>query len=346
MQKSTISKEKIDELIIGEQKNIDFDTKEYTVELLVDKFRKDEFYIPSYQREYVWHAKRKSRLIESILIGLPIPFLFCAEMDDGRLEIVDGAQRIQTVEEYICGGLILNGLEKLHFLNKMSFDDLSIAQQRKFRNRTIRMVVISEKAAKSVRFDIFERINTGSDNLKHSELRRGLYLGPFSDLMRECAGNPLFRKLCPINEDRLKRGEDEELVLRFFVYSDHYLEFKHSVEGFLGEYTKLENQNENMEGKKSEFERMLKFVNEHFPSGFAKSETAKSTPRVRFEAIAVGVNLALRNSPGISLQSKIDMSWLDSDKFKELTTSHASNSGPKLRARIEFVRDSLLGAAK
>lgn len=73
--------------------------------------------------------------------------------------------------------------------------------------------------------------------------------------------------------------------------------------------------------------------------GFAKTENAKSTPRVRFEALAVGVALALREKPNLSVT---DIDWINSEKFKEYTTSDASNNEGKLKLRVEYVRDQLL----
>ena len=89
---------------INEQrKTVDFDTREFTIEILVDKYEKNinkdqnELYVPDYQREFVWDDERQSKFIESLLLGLPIPLIFVAEGSDGRLEIVDGSQRIRTL---------------------------------------------------------------------------------------------------------------------------------------------------------------------------------------------------------------------------------------------------------
>jgi hypothetical protein len=91
---------------------------------------------------------------------------------------------------------------------------------------------------------------------------------------------------------------------------------------------------------KNEFISTLKFVQTYFPNGFKKSNTAKSIPRVRFEAIAVGTNLALKQNPELTIS---DVTWLESNDFKKWTTSDAANSKSKVVGRIEFVRDCLLG---
>jgi uncharacterized protein with ParB-like and HNH nuclease domain len=96
--------------ILEQSKRIDFYITEYSVEILAQKMRSRDFVVPGYQREFTWEPDRKSRFIESLLMGLPIPFLFFWEMEDGRLEVVDGSQRLRTVEEFILGEFRLGQL--------------------------------------------------------------------------------------------------------------------------------------------------------------------------------------------------------------------------------------------
>ena len=118
------------------------------------------------------------------------------------------------------------------------------------------------------------------------------------------------------------------------------MSFKHDVARFLDEFVRKNQNNFDMKKFAREYDQMLTFVHRYFPAGFAKTQGASSTPRVRFEAIAVGVNLALREEPDLVPQS---MDWLNSPEFGVQVTTHASNSGPRLRSRVEFVRDRLLG---
>ena len=148
--------------IVDRSKRIEFYTTEYNVEILVSKLVAGDFVVPDYQRAFTWDSARKSKFIESVLIGLPIPFLFFWEADDGRMEIVDGSQRLRTLQEYTSGNLSLQKLEEIPDLNGTIFNDLSNARQRKFLNRSIRGIVLNENADPQARFDMFERINTGS----------------------------------------------------------------------------------------------------------------------------------------------------------------------------------------
>ena len=112
--------EKIEAQIIEQQKSVDFDTREFTIEILVQKYNKNiesdtnELFVPDYQRDFVWDETRQSKLIESLILGLPIPIIFVAENGDGRLEIVDGSQRIRTLSAYLNNDLELKDLEKLN----------------------------------------------------------------------------------------------------------------------------------------------------------------------------------------------------------------------------------------
>ena len=293
--------------------------------------------------EFIWKPKNKCEFIESLILGLPIPFMFVADTEEGNLEIVDGAQRIQTLESFFNNDLQLANLTKLPLLNGFRYLDLPSPQQKKLKTKPLRMIVLEDKTSLEIRQEIFKRINRSAEKVRGSEVRRFALGGAFMEFVKKCAEHELFRELCPIGESAKKRREDEELVIRFFAYSDRYKSFKHAVENFLNKFVQDNKDNFDQKRMNEEFENTLKFVKRYFPNGFAKSPTSKSTPRVRFEALAVGVNLALRTKPDLIPKS---MDWLDSEEFKLHTTTHASNSSVKLRGRLEFVRDHLLGKAK
>lgn len=336
---STDEKQAADLQIKEMQKQIDYDTKDFTIELLIAKFKKKDFFIPPYQRNFVWQPKNKTLFLESIFLGLPIPFMFFADCDNGKQEVIDGAQRMQTLVEFHNNKLQLSGLKKLTKLNGFYFKDLSDAQQRKFLNKTLRIIVLEEDTPTVARQDLFYRINTTGMKANDSEVRRGSYPGPFTDFIEKCSKDETFVALCPMSEDRVKRHERFEFVLRFFAYLNNYENFGHTVNEFLDEYLINNLVDFDEDTFYADFQRMVSFVKENFPFGFAKTEKAKATPRVRFEAISVGVALALREKPDLRI-SNVD--WLDSDEFKEYTTSDASNNEGKLKLRVEYVRDQLL----
>lgn len=333
--------EAADAEIRKKQGEVKYDLRDFTVEFLIEQFKSGLFYVPNYQRQFIWTDKHRSRFIESVLLGLPIPMMFVADMDDGRLEIVDGAQRIRTLEDFTSGALILAELNKLPKLNGLNYDQLSLAQRRKFGNKALRIVVLDDSTSAETRQEIFDRVNTSGLKAKSSEVRRGAHQGAFMKFITECANDKTLLRLCPISKGLMDRYENEELVLRYFAYADEYKKFQHDVDDFLTKYLKVRSTKFNRKRMEREFKDMLKFVEAYFPYGFAKSRDAKATPRVRFEAISVGVTLALRfNSNLVPLGVS---KWIESRDFEKQTTTHASNSLPRLTARVEFVRDHLLG---
>lgn len=337
--------------IIAHHKTIDYDTREYPVEVLVQKYLSrldeddNELFVPDYQREHTWPPEHQSKFIESVLIGLPIPYLFVADVagKEGRIEIVDGSQRIRTLADFTQNKLRLSGLKKLPDLNGFKFEDLPISRQRRFNRHTLRMIELTENADEEVRRDLFERVNTGSQQLTDMEVRWGAHDSPFLRFIRECSEDARFIKLAPLNDAAVKRRERQEFVLRFFAYFHNYQKFDRKVVDFLNEY--LEKAQKGFDEKqkallKKLWDGMLSFVEQTFPNGFSKKEGYIRTPRIRYEAMSVGSALALRLNPALKPTS---LDWVESKEFKKLTTSDASNSRPKVVKRIEFVRDKLLG---
>lgn len=336
--------------IVELSKRIEFYLTEYSVELLANKMNKGEFVVPAYQREYTWEHERKSRFIESLLLGLPIPFLFFWEMPNGKLEIVDGSQRLRSIEEFVLGDLRLGELQSLTALSGFKFSDLPESRRRKINNRSIRGIVLNEHADEQARFDMFERINTGSKIANMAEVRRGALAGPFMDLIIELSILPKFVALAPVSKKDLDEREHEELVARFFAYSDGLNEYKDRPSEFIFNYVKKMNAKATtdptlVDRYRARFQEAIDFIKRVFPYGFRKRSKGKATPRARFEAIAVGSRLALDARPNLVNEDVADVtSWLTSDDFTEVTGSDGANAIARLRERTGFVRDRLLGA--
>jgi hypothetical protein len=215
----------------------------------------------------------------------------------------------------------------------------------------LRSIELTEAQSEDVRRDMFDRINSGSVGLEAVEVRRGIKQGPFLDLIADLSKDPMLRTLAPISEAMEKHYEYEELVTRFFAFVNHYENYGVGPEGkvvrnFLMRYVDDTNTeliaNPSLAAKmKDEFLKVLKFSSEYFPHGFQKRQgRGRKVPRVRFEALAVGAGLALRQKPDLVPKSVTD--WLNGPEFHEWTTSDASNNRFNLKGRIEYVRDRLL----
>lgn len=335
--------------IVEQSKRIEFYITEYSVELLASKMRNGDFEIPGYQREDTWEPDRKSRFVESLIMGLSVPFLFFWEQPQtGKLEIVDGSQRLRTIEQYLLGDLVLGPLSILTELEGLRFRDLPESRQRKIKNRSIRGIVLNEHADEQARFDIFERINTGSKIANKAEVRRGALTGPFLDLVIDCSKDEDFITLAPVPPQAVNLREREELVTRFFAYGDGLEGYRDRPADFLFAYAKRMNeafrQNPNLIPLyKERFTKTMKFSRRTYPLGFKKSVRATETPRTRFEAMAIGSYLALAERPELANQTPDISQWIESEEFMRLTKSGGANPIASLTRRLYFVRDKLLG---
>ncbi|KAA0115094.1 DUF262 domain-containing protein [Mycolicibacterium sp. P9-22] len=338
--------------IVEQSKRIDFFLTEYSVELLAQKVRDNEYVVPAYQRAFTWEDERKSRFIESLIMGLPIPFLFFWEMPDGRLEIVDGSQRLRTLEQFIYDGFRLTELSTLTNLSGCAFNDLPASRQRKIRNRPIRGIVLNEDADEAARLDMFERINTGSKIANTAEIRRGALAGPFLDLVTELAELPSFAALAPMTKKAKDERGYEELVTRFFAYGDGLGQYRDRPADFAFSYSKKMNaafsaDSSLAESYRQRFVGMLGFVERVFPYGFKRSAKGKFTPRARFEAIAIGSDLAIRENGGLlsATARQVNVAeWIGDSEFDAIVGSDGANAVARLRGRIEYVRDRLVSS--
>ena len=190
------------------------------------------------------------------------------------------------------------------------------------------------------------------------EKRKGIYIGPFNSFIyQQCAKNPLFIKLAPIDHWLEKRQEREELILRFFAFAEHYDKFPYGkgIAKFLDEYldkmNKILSSKDTLEQSKflnkryAEFESVLRFVNESSKYGFRRRHNPQ-TKRVIFESISVGVLLALKQKPNLSCSREKMDSILNSKTFDEYTMGNVGNkraySPDQIKGRILYIRDSLL----
>lgn len=169
---------------------------------------------PDYQRKYVYDDKRASCLIESILIGIPIPVIYLAEENEGVYSVIDGQQRITSFVRYLKNEFPLSSLKKLQDLNGLYFKDLDKSIQRKLNYQTLSTVCI-EKGSEGLKYEIFSRLNLGAVKLRDQEVRNCIYRGNFNNMLKEIAQT---NTILPILfHDSNTRYSYEERILRFFA---------------------------------------------------------------------------------------------------------------------------------
>ncbi|HEV2387467.1 MAG TPA: DUF262 domain-containing protein [Candidatus Acidoferrales bacterium] len=197
------------------------ESKLITIDLLLTRIREAELNLtPDFQRKSgIWTEKAQSRLIESILIRIPLPAFYMDATNDEKWLVVDGLQRLTTLKRFVIDSTLrLMELEFLKELNGKHFHQLSRSLQRRIKETQVTVYLIQEKTPSDVKFNIFKRINTGGLPLSPQEIRHALNQGAATRLLRKLADSPEFKRATDngIRDDRMA---DRECVLRCLAFT-------------------------------------------------------------------------------------------------------------------------------
>ena len=231
-----------DEEAIPFQYDISTSGTDYDIAGLVNRLRKKDIIIPPFQRSYVWSLRDASRFIESLLFGLPVPNIFLSvEPDTQRLLVVDGRQRLSTIQYFYDG---IWPLTKREFALKgtggkyetYTYKSLSESDRRRLDNASLRASIIRQDSPSedsSSVYHVFERLNTSGVSLTPQEIRAAIYHGKFSDLIGELNKNKQWREIYG-SENKFMR--DQELILRFFTFYYNVQSYKSPLKQFLNQF--------------------------------------------------------------------------------------------------------------
>ncbi|MBA3945170.1 MAG: DUF262 domain-containing protein [Herpetosiphonaceae bacterium] len=205
------------------------ETRPLTIDLLLARIRENELDMaPDFQRKGgIWRSDTMSRLIESILIRIPLPAFYMDATNDDRWVVVDGLQRLTTLKRFVIDKTLkLTGLDFLESLEGKSFDEIPRNYQRRILETQITAYLISRGTPEEVKFNIFKRINTGGLPLSPQEIRHALNQGPAARLITRLAQTEEFKCATAwgVSDDRMA---DREFVLRFLAFTiTPYTEYK------------------------------------------------------------------------------------------------------------------------
>lgn len=196
---------------------------------------------PEFQREDVWNYKQKSELIESVLMGIPIPVFYFFENKEGKTQIVDGRQRITAFVDFMNGKFELKQLKIITDIVGKKFSNLNTLEQRKIEDYQIDTYTIQPPTPEQVKFNIFDRVNRGGTRLNNQEMRNALYQGNSTELINELSKEECFKKATAysIKSNHMK---DRYIILRFIGFYIHFsgiynndIEYKGNIDDFLSE---------------------------------------------------------------------------------------------------------------
>jgi hypothetical protein len=199
----------LDELAIREERRAAVDVVR---RLTAGRFRLD----PDFQRDFVWERDKQSRLIESVLMRIPLPVFYVAEDDDGLLIVVDGRQRLTTLQRFLDGELALE-LPDRPELQKKRFQDLEPRLQNRVEDCQLHFYIIDRTVPERARLDIFERVN-GGEVLTRQQMRNAIYSGIATKFLKSEAESDLFRNATG-GSLNTKKMQDREFVNRFCSFS-------------------------------------------------------------------------------------------------------------------------------
>jgi len=196
---------------------------------------------PEYQRRFRWDGVRQSRLIESFLMNVPIPPIFLNEDDYGQYSVIDGKQRLTAIHEFMRGRLKLNGLHVFAEINGSSIDDLPTTLRNVLETRAaLQAIIILRQSDQDVKFEVFQRLNTGGVKLNPQEIRNSTWPGPFNNLVLQLSVSKPFHRLLRIANPQksaiFKEMRDAEFVLRYFTFRTTWETFSGGMKRHMDEF--------------------------------------------------------------------------------------------------------------
>ena len=361
MDKSLI--ESLEKKLTDERARLSTDRMDISCGELINIYMAGELVIkPEYQRLFRWKRIQKTALIESILLGIPIPPIFVAEDENGIWELVDGLQRISTIISFF-GDLD----EKLFVIsadgdfdedsednvNKWELESGSLVEDlegfnvdtlpKKYiiniKRAVCRVEILRGESNTAMKYELFKRLNSGGSKLTPQEIRNAIYRGidpRLNILIEELSQNQDFKSLVSLTEQKKQELYDQELVLRFIAFLNNVDKINSNTEKFLDEFMKnaVENSKFNFDYYRELFIKVIKILKNMGDDNVFKNERNAFVPAY-YEGITIGIaqNIEAYESNPQIIPERVEKLKKDED-FKKYSGS-ASNSKSRIRNRLK-----------
>jgi hypothetical protein len=312
---------------------------------------------PEYQRLFRWSNDQRSRLIESVLLGLPLPQIFLIENPDGVLELIDGLQRVSSVDHELMEleRLTLSGCDVISDLNGLTIDDLNLSLRLRLKRSPIRAVIIRKQSKGFLKYEMFKRLNTGGSALSAQEVRncslRMIEGGAnFYGWLQSLAAKLSFQEtIATLSDADRDQKADEELVVRYLALKNARNEFKGSVRDWLDNFLEqvlLGQRQLDRNLEDTEFNQVFDFLQETFgPDAFVKYRDDRAIGALApafFEAVTMGTweNRELLDGLDKARVKSNVVRTLQTPEFRA-QTGPGANSKPKLDERIRLIAEAV-----
>lgn len=362
--------EKITDLgkqISDERQHIATDRMDFSIGELVNMYEQQELIIhPEYQRLFRWTDTQKTALIESILLGIPIPPIFVAEDENGIWEVVDGLQRLSTLvsffgklksdnvgseantsdedndEEEIVNTNNKWCLEKgdiLKSLEGFNVDSLPLKYVLNIKRSSLRVEILRGQSRVTMKYELFKRLNSNGTKLTAQEIRNAIYRGldsSVNNLVEKLSKNPEFINLTSLTKQKKKELYDQELVLRFMAFYDKNTEINNNTAKILDDFMERSVNDSQFDCAMYEdvFNKTISLLKKLNNASVFKNSSKAFVPAY-FEAIMLGTaNNIEAYSNDIALLSDKIKELKKSQEFKQYMGS-ASNSKKRIERRLE-----------
>ena len=352
--------ENVDEQIIKiRTKSLDVSFNE-----LYDMYKNEELIIsPDYQRLFRWEEEKQSRFIESLILEMPVPPIFVIETSDGVYELIDGLQRISSYLHF--RGEKLNGVDQylklcgcdiVKELNDYTYDTLPKGLQIKLKRSFVRMEVIKKESEPSLKYHMFKRLNTGGELLTAQEIRNctiRLLGNKGIDFIKSCSENEDFCKtISRLDEDKINKLVDQELVLKFFAYKNNLEDYKYPITDYLTNFLEKITTNNSyfdFECEKIVFTQTFKIINDIFNDEAFSNLTHNGTVKNNFTNFYFdGISIAIAKN-----LDKIKEEHYNALKNEFMTIkmgqdldSYKTGSENSIRKRIEIFEGGISNAIR
>jgi len=279
---------KLESIISSKTRNFSTDRLTMSFGEIINMYKEEEIIInPNFQRAFRWDKEKQTALIESILLGIPIPPIFVAENSNGQWELVDGLQRVSTILSFF--GELKTVKDKNHLtleegklikeLKGLTVNSLSLRLKLLLKRASVGVEILNRNNNNEMKYELFKRLNTTSEPLSEQEMRNAIFSGKFNTFIQKIASNEKFINLMKPTKRQKEEMYLEELVLRYFAFKNS-LDMAKGVKSHLDNYMQQINEDDsnfNYESEEIEFIKIISFINQNFGRDIFKAKNGHIT---------------------------------------------------------------------